>query len=127
MAHPFFKTNKYPSDKPEAIAFLNALSEAIQDPGQIKLTYEQCGGKRALTPNQPRDVMWAEVLQNLTSEGRLEQLCDLIKQQFNTSVTMQQVIRDVVNAQAAEEVKIISDDVVVLLRWPLSHLTPFVI
>jgi hypothetical protein len=122
MAHPFFNATKYPLHRPEAVFLLETLSEAISNQGVINTTYEKCGpGLPALFLGQAAPLVWTEALQNLTAFGFLRKLLDLVQAQFRHSDTVLKAVRDVVNAQTAEEIKIISDDVLVLDRAVLRN------
>jgi hypothetical protein len=122
MAHPFFNATKYPLHRPEAVALFDALSDAINNSAAIVIIYEKCGADLPpLFTGQAHPLIWKEALQNLTSHGVLKKLLDQIQARFPHSEDMQKVVRDVENAQTAEEVKIISDDVLVLDRSELRH------
>lgn len=128
MAHPFFDTVEFPFSRPEGKALLNTLVGGIQVPNQINLTYVACAqGLTPLNLNQAHHLIWGEALQNLTAAGALRALLDQVKQQFQGPVWAK-VIGDVENAQEAKDVKIISDDVLVLdrtgLREQLALLEP---
>src|SRR6266508_2288275 len=79
MAHPFFDASAYPWHRPEAVRFQEALTNAVPVVARIDLIYRQCGNRLpALVLNNPPDLIWKEALQNLTSQGALRKLCDVV-------------------------------------------------
>jgi hypothetical protein len=120
MPHPFFEVSVYPMHRAEAGALLDELAVAFTVPNAINLIYEKCGDNLpALNLQQAHPLVWKEALQNLTSRGVLRKLLDLVQPQFLNSANMQKVIRDVINAESAEGITFISQDVLVLDRVEL--------
>lgn len=122
MPHPFFDVSVYPLHRREAGALLDELAVAFTVPNAINLVYEKCGQNLpALNLQQAHPLIWKEALQNLTSRGVLRKLLDVIQPQFQNSEPMQKAIRDILNAEAAEEINFISQDVLVLDRGELRN------
>jgi hypothetical protein len=122
MPHPFFDVTIYPMHRPEASALLDELANAFANGNAIDLIYQQCGDNLpALFLGQAHPLIWKEALQNLTSRGFLRKLLDLVQPQFQNSVQMQKVIREVINAESAEEVTFISQEMLVLDRTELRN------
>lgn len=122
MPHPFFEVTVYPMHRPEASALLDELANAFANGNAIDLIYQQCGDNLpALFLGQAHPLIWKEALQNLSSRGFLRKLLDLVQPQFGNSVQMQKVIRDVINAESAEEVTFISQEMLILDRVELRN------
>ena len=120
MPHPYFEVAVYPLHRPEAEILLNELANAYKNANAIDLLYKKCGDNLPeLYLQQVPPLIWKEVLENLTSRGFLRKLLDVVQPLFLNSATMQNAIRDVINAESAEDINIISTDVLVLDRGTL--------
>lgn len=128
MAHPFFDAPGYPWHRPEAVTLQSRLTLAFPSPAAINNIYLTCGDDLPpLFLGQAPNLVWHEALQNLTTFGALRKLLDLIQVQVRGEA-MQQAVLEIINAQGADEIKIISEAVMVLdrsdLRDRLKELAP---
>ncbi|SRR6266545_960196 len=122
MAHPFFDASVYPWHRPEAVILHKALTQAIQNNARIDLLYKQSANNLLpLALGQAPDVIWKEVLENLArAPGGLQKLCDAILGD-NTLTSYHNAARDVINALPAVEMRIISDNILILDRVTLRE------
>lgn len=120
MAHPFFEASEYPWWlTPESTDFHTALAKLIPVQARIDVLYRACG---ANLPNvflgQAQDLVWREVLNNLTPLGGLRKLCELVDGDFQKTPTNAAVLKAVVEARPPDPIvtHIFYSDVVVLDR-----------
>ena len=118
MPHLFFDVPFYPLHRSEAVALLTELANTYPSASQIDYIYQHCGSNLPpLLFHQPAVLIWKDVLQNLSSRGLLRTLLEVIQQpMFPNSAHMQKVIRDIFNAESAEEAAFVSPEVPILDR-----------
>jgi hypothetical protein len=125
MAHPFFDVNAYPWQRADAGAFHEVLFRGIKATESITLIYAKCGSDLPpLTPARA-DLLWREVLDNLTGLGLLRVLIRIIESDGGAKLASDEykkAVADVLNAEEAVGSRLLSDDVLVLDRDRLREL-----
>lgn len=120
MAHPYFGVLRFPKDRPEARRLHRALVDLVTNPNEIEDIYEDCGDLRPLMLLQPPDLIWNDVLQNLTGGSALKKFFEVILGLFN-NVILRDIITEIENAVAVSQERIISDDILILDRVVLRQ------
>jgi hypothetical protein len=123
MVHPFFDTAAFPWQRPEAVQLRDALVAAFHNANEIDTLYRICGGSPGdLALNEAPSLIWAAALDKLVRTGALRKLCARIAADPNCqSEVMQAAIRNVMNAQPAVAIRIVSDWQFVLDRENLRE------
>jgi hypothetical protein len=131
MPHPFFDAFEYPWSRPDAQAAHQVLFKAVGNPSLYTLLYQQSGSNlHPLTPHQPANVAWKEILEQLTAARRLNSLCDRVLADANLA-TAHEAISAIRDAPDLLDDPLLSDDSVFVNRKrlrgelaPLYELTP---
>ena len=71
MPHPFFDVPFFPWKRDDAIAFYDAVWNAIREAARIDVIYRQAGGTRPLN-QAAADIMWREVINYCVAAGVLK-------------------------------------------------------
>ncbi len=78
MAHPFFDAVKFPWTLAEAQALHVVLYENMWVEQRIMHIYQTSGGTTPLTLGNAADILWREVLDNLSAERCFKVFCDKV-------------------------------------------------
>ncbi len=118
MEHPFFDVISFPANRDEAKNLHRVLALAEQDGERIRLIYTQSGSNDLPPLTLPRaaDLVWDEVMRNLTSRGFFKSFCDLVKTRFSNAKPILDAVTAVEDAKPTHEIKIYSGDIYILDR-----------
>ena len=116
VSNPFFSAGRYPWGREDAIALHRTLGQAITDTNAIAMLFEQADGDiTQLNQNQAPASVWRDVLNALSSAGKLQRLCELLENDQRVAA-MNDRIRAVFYATSDVELQILEGDVLVLDR-----------
>ena len=129
MGHPIFDEITYPFYREEADRFYKLLYQLVPVAANITLLYDRCGpGLFPLTTTVAPHLIWQEALRNITANGYLRKFCEIIKATYPGNLGVQNAIVELENALPMNQVKILSNNTVILdrdnLRDQISLLSP---
>ncbi len=122
MAHPFLDALAYPWTRQDAQDLHTVLFNQVQAPKTIELLYQKCvTPAMPLTPGQPADLVWKEVLERVTAARTLGRLFEVLLE-LDVAPTLRPAIEAVQNATSPLEDVLLSSDVVFIDRKRLKLL-----
>jgi hypothetical protein len=121
MAHPFFDQHRYPWAREDAARLHAVLVQAVANPADIDLRYQQSSGQLPpLNLGQNPRLIWKEALEQLALHRALRRFCELGME--DNMPPVREACTAVMNAATALDAPLAADDVLVLDRAPLREL-----
>jgi hypothetical protein len=106
MSHPFFDTDHYPWYREDAKALYRSLHQTIHQPHRIDILYRGVSDNLPkLALQDPVDVIWKKVLEELVSARLLKELLDLVLRDANASAA-HDAVRAALDARDVERTTI---------------------